>query len=208
MVLSAHHWQHRFPVSKRKHADFRPDHVFFNDDRRAGIAEGVIGQHVFDGFVCFFAGHADDDALTSSQPVGLDHAWHADLVDEGFRFLHIGEGVEGCCWDAIFFHQLFRESLAAFELCSRFVWAEAGKPGFLERIHDAQRQWQFRTDNSEIDPFRFREIHKACDIVNLDIDERRHIDHADVTRSDINFCIRALGDLPAKCMFTTAAAHY
>ena len=208
MVLSGHHWQHMLAISESEHADFRPFHVFFDDDGGAGVAESVIGEHVFDGFVGFVAVHADDDALAGSEAVGFDHARHADFIDEGLGRCHFGEGVEGSRWDVVLLHKFLGERLAAFETCSGLVRAEASQACFLEGVHDAKGQRQFWTNDGEVDGFGFGEVHEALDVIDFDIDEGCHVDHADVAWGSVDFSVWVLCQFPAEGVFTTAAANY
>jgi hypothetical protein len=66
--------------------------------------------------------------------------------------------------DAIFFHQVFRENLAAFNLCRQPGGAECADACRLQRIHHACRQRVVRRDKDEIYLMLFAEGNDAFDI--------------------------------------------
>ncbi len=78
-------------------------------DDHAGtrVAELVVQEHLPCRFDRLLDGFRHDHALAQCQAVRLDHDWCTLLFDVGFGFFEVGKCAKGCCWNAVFDHDLF-----------------------------------------------------------------------------------------------------
>ena len=124
-----------------------------------------------DGVGCGFFILADQHALAQSKAVRLDdHGICPAGPDVIHRRGGIRERLVSGCGDAVFFHQVFRENLAAFDDCGIGARTEGRDSGFLERVYHAGGKRIVRRDEYEIDCLFLCQSHHAGNVRGLDVD--------------------------------------
>ncbi len=102
---------------------------------KSSITEDIL--HCGDGFRFSLS---NDDALTSSQTVGLNHDGCTLLTDKVLGLLGIGKGAVGCGRHSVLGHQVLGETLAALDLGCFFIGAKDGQAGLSKAINKTQGQ--------------------------------------------------------------------
>ena len=124
--------------------------TFLDDHVVAGLAENMIFHHVPDGGLGLLPGLGDDDALAQRQTVGLDDGGDGSGVQIGKGGGHVAKNLVPGGGDAVFFHEIFGENLAALNDGSPGAGAEAGNFSRFQRVHAAQHQGIVRRDHGVI----------------------------------------------------------
>src|SRR5690606_27132380 len=89
--------------------------------------------------------HRHDNALSTSQTIGLDDDWRALLVDIGVCVLRIGKRLIGTGGDIVPHHERFSEVLRAFQLGCRSSGAENPQTGGPKSVDHPRSERRFGT---------------------------------------------------------------
>ncbi len=171
---------------------------------KSSFAEDVL--HRGDGFRLSLG---DDDTLTGSKAVGLDHDGRALLTDKVLGLLGIGEGAVSCGRHSVLGHQVLGETLAALDLSGFFIGAEDGQTDLAKAIDKAQGQGKLRSDHGQTDLLLLGESQQPVDIIDLEIDTLGQLGNAGIAWGTKNlFHQRGLGNFPDQGVLTPAAANY
>jgi hypothetical protein len=96
-------------------------------------------------------------------------------------------------------HELFREHLAALELCCGTRRTKDRPASLDEQIDDAAIQRKLRPDDRQVDAFAFSEVEHCPRIRRIDGNRRRDVAHAHVSGCakngvDSRFCSELRGE--------------
>ena len=121
---------------------------------RAGVAEGIAGEHVAHGGFGFVQVHGDDHALARGQAIGLDDDGRALLVQVGQGRLDLGEVAIGGGGDPVAGEEVLGEGLRAFQLGGAGGRAEDIQAALAEQVDHACHQRRLGTDDGQLDVLR------------------------------------------------------
>ncbi len=169
MVLRGHHGPHAFPVRKRQHGNLRPGEELLQHDAAARIAEDFVLHHRADRALRLSVILGDHDALAEREAVRFDDdGVAAPRADPAHRRRGIVEHLVIRGGNAVLFHQIFGEHLAALDDRGVFARAEGGDPGILQGVDHAGRERIVRRHEHQPDPVAARKAHRALHVVRRD----------------------------------------
>ena len=156
-------------VAEREQRDLVADEQLLDDDRGARIAVGPADEAGLDGGHGRGAVRADGDALAGREPVGLDHARPAEVVDCAACGLDVRARHGTRRRHARSLHQLLREGLRALDARGTGRRAEDGDARASQGISEAEHERQLGSDHDEPDLEVVGQRDQAADVVDGDV---------------------------------------
>ena len=180
MIHCGNHRNHGFPVCECQNGNLRPCHKFFDYDMVTACAEHLIRHHGAHRILCLLLCFCNDNAFTQCQTIRLHNGRQRCGFEISQRLFHIIKHFIRRCGDAVFFHQIFGEHLAALQNCRLFIRPEARNTDCVQRIHHAQNQRIIRCNNSKINALFLCEGNHAFHILRRNIYAGRVLGNAAV----------------------------
>ena len=208
VVLAGGHRQHVLAVDHDDEAGLLAIEELLDHHARAGVAEGIAGEHVAHGGFGFVQVHGDDHALARGQAIGLDDDGRALLAQVGQGRLDLGEVAIGGGGDPVAGEEVLGEGLRAFQLGGAGGRAEDIQAALAEQVVHACHQRRLGADDGQLDVLRgevgqlLQGQHVDGDVLALGFGGGAGVARGD---EDLRHA-RVLGDFPGQGMFTTAAA--
>ena len=160
----------RLAVAEREQRDLVADQQLLDDDRAARLAVAPRRRGRPRRRPCAErAIRADGDALAGREPVGLDDARAAELVDGPACRLDVRARHGARRRHARRLHQLLREGLRALHARGTGRRAEDGDASPSQRISEAEHERQLGSDHDEPDLEVVGKRYQAADVVDGDL---------------------------------------
>ena len=173
----------------------------FNAQDANGVAELTLFHRSTHRSIGRVTIGSDDDAFSRREPVCLDDDRKPELArgKERVRILRAVTDPIAGRRNAVACHELFREHLAALELCCGARRTKDRSASLDEQIDDAPIQRKLRADDRQVDALAFGEIQHCSRIRRIDVDRRRDGAHAHVSGCanngvDSGFCAEFPGE--------------
>ena len=146
VILGGGQRHQRLAVGQGQQRALRPLHHLLDHDGGARLAKRAR-EALVDALERFLGGLGDNDALASSQAVGLDHDGSADLAHVGRARLLVGEAAVGGGGHAGTLHDLLGKLLGALHLGGLAVGAKRRDASGAHRVGDARNQRGLRAND-------------------------------------------------------------
>ena len=170
MVHGGHHGDDGLTVGKGQDRDLGTLQELFHDQLLAALAELVVLHAGADRLLRLLAAASHHHALAQGQPVRLDHHGDGAAADIAECGIQLGEDLVAGGGDAVLFHQVLGEDLAALDEGGLRPGAEAGHADLLQGIDTAQDQGIVRRDHRIVDGICLSEGDNGGNVLGADGD--------------------------------------
>ena len=209
MVLSRSHGKRLAVCHKGEQRAFRPRHALLDEDGLAGVAELAV-EALANGVLGFFYRRSDDNALASSQAVGLHHDGSALLANVDDRRIARIEGGVRRRGDVVLLHERLAVRLASLEQCACGIGAEDRDARVAQLIGNTRNERGLRAYDHKVDTVLAHERKHGRAAHHIDVvDVGRNRSRAAVTRGNEQLvALRRFGQRPSDRMLATATAKH
>jgi len=196
-------------VAECEEGEFFAGEELFEDDLGLHRAEEHSAEHLCRGLFRFEMSIADDDAFAGGEARRFDddrHGKAAELFVNLFEASADGVGRGG---DVVTLHELFGKGFACFELGCGLRGAEDAVAAFGQLIDQANREREFRTDDSQGWLLDRDDVDHLVEIAGIDGNAAGELSDAAVAGGAKHFCdLRRFAECPDKGVLASSTTDY